>query len=365
MTDDVDPQRFKADTMAKVLSMEQQYWCLAQAHVQLDAARKSVEVAEEILKREQADLAVGRGTAADIAEATQSARAVQPRPRHANLRCDHDGATASRLLGLPSADNRRIVPVTAPIEAQLQPDWDATMAAMLENQPEIVQAKARVKQAEAEKAGTVAGRLARIESQKDCPPDGCQAAYSLARPVFPGDRRQLQAIPDSKTAQGGRRPPARCPACLLQGRPNHDRPLPRRRQPIRPRQSRRKPSTRRHTTSRSSRSKRPRERSWTTTRSPSLMVLGGRSPPRPCLGPHPHPRPAADRRRLSLPANRPPPARLTAHEPRPNAAAPKGDASAGKTFSFDLTVGIGSTPVQIRGSFTITPAPSAAAPDVR
>ncbi|MFI5461617.1 MAG: TolC family protein, partial [Isosphaerales bacterium] len=68
---------------------------------------------------------------------------------------------------------------------------------------------------------------------------------------------------------------------------------------------------------------------------------------------------------LGAPATVPPPARLTTNEPYPPAAPPKGDPSAGKTFSFDLTVGTGSTPIQIRGSFTITPTHSPAAPKVQ
>ena len=61
--------RFKAEVMAEVRSIEQQYWTLAQQHVQLWSSEKAVELAEEILKREQSELEVGRGTFADVAEA--------------------------------------------------------------------------------------------------------------------------------------------------------------------------------------------------------------------------------------------------------------------------------------------------------
>src|SRR6185312_3201964 len=54
--------RFKAEVMAHVRSIEQQYWSLAQQHVQLWSSEKAVELAEEILKREQSELEVGRGT---------------------------------------------------------------------------------------------------------------------------------------------------------------------------------------------------------------------------------------------------------------------------------------------------------------
>src|SRR5439155_4700581 len=63
--------RFKAEIMAEVRSIEQQYWNLAQQHVQLWSSEKAVELAEEILNREQSELEVGRGTVADVAEAAQ------------------------------------------------------------------------------------------------------------------------------------------------------------------------------------------------------------------------------------------------------------------------------------------------------
>ncbi len=140
--------RFKAEIMAEVRSIEQQYWNLAQAHVQLWAADKAVSLAEEILKREEAELQVGRGTVADVAEARQ-------RLEQFNLDLvtrTSDVITTERqlrnLLGLPPADNRRIIPVTPPTEARLEPDWDSSLAQMLSFQPDIVQQQILVRVAE-------------------------------------------------------------------------------------------------------------------------------------------------------------------------------------------------------------------------
>jgi outer membrane protein TolC len=140
--------RFKAEVMAEVRSIEQQYWNLAQAHVQLWAADRAVTLAEEILNREQAELLVGRGTVADVAEAQQ---------RLEQFRLDlvtrtSDVITTERqlrnLLGLEPADNRRIIPVTPPTEARLEPDWDSSLAQMLSFQPDIVQQQILVRVAE-------------------------------------------------------------------------------------------------------------------------------------------------------------------------------------------------------------------------
>jgi hypothetical protein len=133
--------RFKAEVMALVRSVEQQYWNLAQVHVQLSSAQQAVKTAQEVLTKEQSDLAVGRGTVADVAEAAQ-------RLEQFNLDLvtrTSDVITTERqlrnILGLPPADNRRIIPVTPALEARLEPDWDACLNEMSQQQPDIVQAK--------------------------------------------------------------------------------------------------------------------------------------------------------------------------------------------------------------------------------
>ncbi len=140
--------RFKAEIMALVRSVEQQYWSLSQQSVQLWASERAVELAREILKREQAELQVGRGTVADVAEAEQ-------RLEQFNLDLvtkTSDVITTERqlrnILGLPPADNRRIVPATAPSEARLEPDWESSLAQMLTFQPDIVQQQLLVRVSE-------------------------------------------------------------------------------------------------------------------------------------------------------------------------------------------------------------------------
>ena len=134
--------------MASVRSIEQQYWSLSQQQVQLWSSETAVSLGEEILKREQSELEVGRGTRADVAEAQQ---------RLEQFRLDFvtrtsDVITTERqlrnILGLPPADNRRIVPVTAPTEARMEPDWDASLAQMVAFQPDIVQQQLQVRVAE-------------------------------------------------------------------------------------------------------------------------------------------------------------------------------------------------------------------------
>jgi outer membrane protein TolC len=98
---------------------------------------KAADLAREVLDREQAELRAGRGTASDVAEAQQ-------RLEQFNLDVvtrTSDVFTTERrlrdLLGLPPADNRRILPTTPPIEVRLEPDWEKCLAVMLDQQPDI------------------------------------------------------------------------------------------------------------------------------------------------------------------------------------------------------------------------------------
>ena len=73
---DANAQRFKAEVMALVRSIEQQYWSLSQQYVQLWAAEKVVELADEVVKSEEAKRKAGRGTTADVAGGQSAARTV-------------------------------------------------------------------------------------------------------------------------------------------------------------------------------------------------------------------------------------------------------------------------------------------------
>lgn len=145
---DAAPWRFRSEMMAEVRSIEQQYWNLRVAYIQLSAARDAVTLAEEAMKRGPEGRKGGREGDGESTEA---------RLRLEQLRLDlvtrtSDAITVERqmrnLLGLPPADNRRIVPITPPTEARLEPDWDTCRAAMLDRQPDILQARELVDRAE-------------------------------------------------------------------------------------------------------------------------------------------------------------------------------------------------------------------------
>jgi RNA polymerase sigma factor (sigma-70 family) len=156
-----DAGRFKSAIMEEVRSIEQQYWNLLQAHTQLWAADRAVSIVQDIVKKEQTELTAGRVVVADVAEAVQ--RLVQ-----ANLDVTtrtSDVITTERrlreLIGLPAADGRRILPVTAAIEARFEPDWEKCKTMMLANQPDIARSQAIVTAAERDVSAEGQARLQR------------------------------------------------------------------------------------------------------------------------------------------------------------------------------------------------------------
>src|SRR5205807_1249451 len=125
----------KAEVMAMVRSVEQQYWALTQLQVQYWSRETAVKLGEEILRREQAKFEVGSGSIPNVAEAQEQLE----RFRLDLVAATGDLITTERqlrnILGLKPTDNRRIIPVTEPTTARLQPDWDVSLAQMVSFHP--------------------------------------------------------------------------------------------------------------------------------------------------------------------------------------------------------------------------------------
>lgn len=144
----IDIHEFQAGTSARVRSIEQHYWYLAQRHAQMAAAAKAVEMATVVLKNEESEYKSGRGSASDAAEAGQRLAASQLEFVTKTSDVITNERELRTLLGVPEADGRRIVPVTAPVEVKFEPDWEKSLATMREKHPNILRAKAELQEAE-------------------------------------------------------------------------------------------------------------------------------------------------------------------------------------------------------------------------
>ncbi len=137
---DADIQVFRKSAMARLRAVEQAYWELAHAQVQLWADEKALSVGEEILAREQAELKAGRGHKADVAEASQ--RVEQFRLEVVTRKSDVESAERQlrHLIGMPF-DKRRIVPVSTPCLAKVEPSWPQCLSNLKENHPDVLIAR--------------------------------------------------------------------------------------------------------------------------------------------------------------------------------------------------------------------------------
>jgi RNA polymerase sigma factor (sigma-70 family) len=171
----------RARLMQIVRSVEERYWDLAQQYDQLRASEKAVEFAKTLKDREQSELESGRGTVADVAEATQRLEQFQldlitktsdVRTEERNLRS---------LLAMPAVDDDRLlVPVTEPREAEFRPDWNAAHAQMLAHHPEIALLRERIRGAGTDLgAGNPLQQAAAIAARKDTSPELRRELISL------------------------------------------------------------------------------------------------------------------------------------------------------------------------------------------
>jgi RNA polymerase sigma factor (sigma-70 family) len=362
-------ERFRSELMAHIRSIEQQYWNLDQAHAQRRASEQAVRFAKEILKHEQTELNAGRGTIASVAEAAQ---------RFEQFNLDlvtrtMDVTTSERLLrnlmGLPWPDHRRIIPVSVPTEAQIEPEWEASLAVMLEKHPDVVRSRALVKEAEADLSADGAVQLKR--RQESLKQVIHETTHSLARFFLGLDANFKQFKTASRLRQASASRLEAQQAYYKEGRSTIDRLM---------------DAVAQNATAVAT------EAQYKSTFNTSIVALEeakgtllefkqialaagpnaadpagpaavtrDRAVTRTTYGPpSPTPPPAV--------SGPPPPSPIQPDGPpgeptaiRPELASPPA-AAAAKTVTFQFTVGIGSNPIEIRGSFTVTPAPSATAP---
>jgi hypothetical protein len=134
---DINDFRFRDSLAEMVRSVEQQYRALAQVQAQLWACKSALEMGEEAVRQARDEISVGPGSRPEVAEAEERLE----RFRLDYVRRTADLITAERqlreLIGLPPADDRRIVATTAPKAVKVELDWKACLATMTEKNPDL------------------------------------------------------------------------------------------------------------------------------------------------------------------------------------------------------------------------------------
>ena len=202
--------------------------------------RRPSKWSEEILDREQAELLVGRGTVADVAEAPSgsssstsiwstrtsdvitterqfrkilgSAGGRQPpdRPDHAALR----GPFRARLEAMPAGHVRQSA---GHRPGETRPDGGRETSGRRPRQGRrVLPAGTRRRTGCPEANGP-------SSSHRGNPPASRRTGEELGRPIHQRDRQGLRPVPEGDPIGGRRGSAARRPARLLRGGPDHDR----------------------------------------------------------------------------------------------------------------------------------------------
>jgi hypothetical protein len=135
---EADPERFSAEVMALVRSVDERYWALAEQKIRQWGREQAAALYKEILEGEQAKFNDGSGAVPNVAEADEQFRRSQLDLADAVAATDAAELRLREVLGLAPADDRTIIPITPPLEEGARPDWDSCLLEMQRRHPEIL-----------------------------------------------------------------------------------------------------------------------------------------------------------------------------------------------------------------------------------
>jgi outer membrane protein TolC len=133
--------QYKDSVQELVRGVIEAYWNLVQARVAAWAVERQVDLSKEQYDREAARLQVGFSDEGTVAQARTSYNQFRANlvAAQANI-LTREGALRN-ILGVPPADDRRIVPVSAPASKRLSPCWDELVKLAETRRPDLVELK--------------------------------------------------------------------------------------------------------------------------------------------------------------------------------------------------------------------------------
>jgi hypothetical protein len=203
-----DPERsiatFKAEALDLARDVESGYWSISQQNAELWATETAVDLAEQALKREKAKMQVGHGNPVSLAEAEERVERFRHELTTAAQELMATETQFRHVLGLPE-EGRRIVTTSVPLEAERMVDWQECLAAMLANEPEIVEGLREPKSVDREIVGTFQKKtqdLARYSLEVGANFKQFQTAKRLVSEALKGLEETRPRYESGKTAIG-------------------------------------------------------------------------------------------------------------------------------------------------------------------
>ncbi|MBX7103289.1 MAG: TolC family protein [Gemmataceae bacterium] len=155
--------QYKGSVQDLVSGVIEAYWNLVFARTELWARQIQVQQAEGAYKREEARKASGLGDLKDVAQAKSTYtqfKALLVAAEAAVL--TREGALRN-ILGIPPDDGRVLVPVSAPTNKRLRPEWNQIVQLAEQRRPDIVELKLVVEADQVRRAQLANGALPRLD----------------------------------------------------------------------------------------------------------------------------------------------------------------------------------------------------------
>jgi len=133
--------QMKDSVQDMVRGVVEAYWQLSFAQVDVWARRQQVEQGSETLGRAIAELEVGRGTAANEAQARVSYEGFRASLVVAEANLLEREAALRNIMGVLASDNRRLVPASDLSTTKLPVDWNTALSLAEENRPDLIELK--------------------------------------------------------------------------------------------------------------------------------------------------------------------------------------------------------------------------------
>jgi hypothetical protein len=129
--------RFRADVMALVRSVEQQYWLVSAHRVRVACTEQLVKSATDVVQKEQGEFTC-RGSALHIVEAIERLEQFQKDLKSQTTSLADADRRLRMLLGIPQSDGRHIVTATRPIDQPVGCQWDRCRTELVRMQVNVL-----------------------------------------------------------------------------------------------------------------------------------------------------------------------------------------------------------------------------------
>lgn len=133
--------QYKDSVQELVRGVIEAYWNLVQARTDVWARKIQVDQSKEAYEREQARKKTGFADLGGVSQARTTYNQFRANLIAAEANVLAREGAIRNLLGLPTDDGRKLVPVSAPTTERLRPDWDALIRLAEQRRPDVVELK--------------------------------------------------------------------------------------------------------------------------------------------------------------------------------------------------------------------------------